>query len=237
MIRLVGVIAVLTMTTGNVLGLMQHNVKRVLACSSIAHSGYMLVGVTALLSAREPRPLAGVLFYLASYGIMNVAAFGVLMLLPSRGSRPATSAETFEDLAGTGRDHVVLGLAMAVACFSLTGLPFTIGFWGKAYLIFPALRAGNTGLVVFMMINAAISAGYYLKIVGVMFLRPQPQGTEMIRKPAIHGAPIAIAVALSSIGTLMLGVVIPTTELLRTQTLQSIDVDSPPALPAASAQP
>ena len=125
------------------------NVKRVLAYSSVAHSGYMLVGVTALVSTKVPNiqtaALRGVLFYLTAYGLMNIAAFGVLILLPSRNSQPATSAETFEDLAGMGRKHVVLGLAMAVSCFSLIGLPLTIGFFGKLYLIGPASRRISTG--------------------------------------------------------------------------------------------
>ena len=88
--------------------------------------------------------LAGVLFYLAAYGIMNAGAFGVLMLLPARSpahaQAPATSAETFEDLAGQGRRHLALGLAMAVCCFSLVGLPLTVGFFGKFYLLAPAFR-------------------------------------------------------------------------------------------------
>ena len=140
-----GVLAALTMSFGNILGLVQrNNVKRLLAYSSIAHTGYMLVGITALLSGRDLRALEGVLFYLASYGIMNVAAFGVLMLLPSRSNKPATSAETFDDIAGAGRRHPALGLAMAVACFSLTGLPLTIGFFGKFKVADAALWWGPT---------------------------------------------------------------------------------------------
>src|SRR4051812_38008512 len=118
--RLLWILAVLTMTFGNVLGLIQiSNVKRVLAYSSIAHSGYMLVGLTALTAAMrgetQVSALQGVLFYLAAYGIMNAGAFGVLMLLPARSKRswsgetepipPATTAETFDDLAGQGRNH------------------------------------------------------------------------------------------------------------------------------------
>src|SRR5207249_3013876 len=110
--RLLWILAVLTMSVGNTLGLLQFNVKRVLAYSSIAHSGYMLVGVTALISSlnsgAQDAALQGVLFYLAAYGIMNAGAFGVLMLLPARQQRtwsgtptprpPATTAEPFEDL-------------------------------------------------------------------------------------------------------------------------------------------
>ena len=129
------------MTVGNVLGLLQHNVKRVLAYSSIAHSGYMLVGLTALARRRRRRPapdrrqshaapaLQGVLFYLAAYGIMNAGAFGVLMLLPAAPSEPtaaATAAPSMpdpardhrrddEDIAGQGRRHPMLGLAWRCA--------------------------------------------------------------------------------------------------------------------------
>jgi NADH-quinone oxidoreductase subunit N len=162
LVKLLWAIAALTMTVGNVLGLWQLNIKRLFACSSIAHSGYMLVGVTALIAASSSVPAAakdfaqwdvihgvqlealqGVLFYLAAYGIMNAGAFGVLMLLPARPVRswsgrttpvpPATTAETFEDLAGQGRRHPRSGLAMAVCCFSLIGLPLTVGFFGKLY--------------------------------------------------------------------------------------------------------
>ncbi|HEY8666917.1 MAG TPA: NADH-quinone oxidoreductase subunit N, partial [Tepidisphaeraceae bacterium] len=149
-IKTLWVIAALTMTVGNVLGLLQFNVKRVLAYSSIAHSGYMLVGLTALISATsaavQTEALQGVLFYLAAYGIMNAGAFGVLTLLPARRAAVATSAETFEDLAGEGRKHPALGLAMAVCCFSLTGLPLTIGFFGKLFLIKPALDVGTRSM-------------------------------------------------------------------------------------------
>src|SRR5205085_5192432 len=118
--------------------------------------------------------LSGVLFYLAAYGIMNAAAFGVLILLPGRDNPPATSAETFDDLAGQGRAHPALGLAMAVSCFSLIGIPLTVGFFGKLLLIKPALDRAFYGLVIITMINAAISAAYYLKIIAAMFLLAEP---------------------------------------------------------------
>src|SRR4029453_17887968 len=118
---------------------LQTNVKRIFAYSSIAHSGYMLVGIAALPTAGE-RALSRGLFYLAAYGMMNAAAFGILMLLPSRDGQSA--AETFEDLAGQGRRHIGLGLAMTVSCFSLIGIPLTVGFFGKLLLIYPALYGG-----------------------------------------------------------------------------------------------
>ena len=230
-------LAVLTMTVGNVLGLLQLNIKRVLAYSSVAHSGYMLVGVAALCySIGDPtsaeqmsiqqEALQGVLFYLAAYGIMNAGAFGVLMLLPSRDNKPATSAETFEDIAGTGRKHVGLGLAMAVACFSLIGLPLTVGFFGKFYLIQPALRGSNYWLVVLTMINAAISAGYYLRIVGTMFLRAEPApraGAANVAPIEIRSLPVSMAIALSVVGTLLFGTILPATKGLSNQVPQVAD--------------
>jgi len=182
---LLWVLAVVTMTVGNVLGLLQYNVKRTLAYSSIAHTGYMLVALASLgVGGQVDREsaLQAVLFYLAAYGVMNIGAFGVLMLLPGRDGK--SSAETFEDLAGHGRRHVPLALAMAICCFSLIGLPLTVGFIGKLMLIKPALMTAGGGssastamawLVGITVVNAAISAAYYLKIVAALFLRTEEQ--------------------------------------------------------------
>jgi len=227
-----GVVAVLTMTFGNVLGLLQLSVKRVLAYSSIAHSGYMLVAITALVVAGEKlgagdaasrvqqSAIQGVLFYLAAYGLMNGGAFGILMLLPTRAHKQlsddepapaATTAETFEDLAGQGRKHPLLGLGMAICCFSLIGLPLTIGFFGKIYLIKPALDAKLYWLVVLTMINAAISAAYYLKIVSTMFIRPLPadEADLAASAPVGRSLPLSIGVGVSVVATLLLGVALP----------------------------
>jgi len=253
-VRLLWVLAALTMTAGNVLALMQANVKRVLAYSSVAHSGYMLVGLTALAGAYESgatpiealrvqnQALEGVLFYLAAYGIMNVAAFGVLALLPTRqagataGPRglpieqtpPATTAETLDDLAGQGRRHPLIGLAMAVSCFSLIGLPLTVGFFGKLYLIRPALDGRFYWLVVVTVVNAAVSAAYYLRIVATMFLRSDPVTAEAMESDITDAAaegtaaeplarrafPLVAAVGLSVGLTLLFGTVFPATSQL-----------------------
>jgi NADH-quinone oxidoreductase subunit N len=275
-VNLLWVIAALTMTVGNSLGLLQFNVKRVLAYSSVAHSGYMLVGVTALIKAAETfkdnparaaqvqaLAIGGVLFYLAAYGIMNSGAFGVLMMLPSRDAgdsvRPdgpqrapvATTAETYDDLAGQGKRHVALGLAMAVCCFSLIGIPLTVGFFGKVYLIQPALASGLTWLVIITMANAAISAAYYLRIVATMFLRPAPDAelgsaAEPVyarHHAAPHGLaaiahapfPLSMAIVLSVAGTLMLGTVVPAIEALTRDVQKAAGLATPP--PAVTAAP
>ena len=265
---LLWILAVLTMTVGNVLGLLQYNVKRVFAYSSIAHTGYMLAGLAALAALATPEredAVAGVLFYLAAYGIMNVGAFGVLMLLPAREGKG--SAETFEDIAGQGRRHVGLGLAMAVCCFSLIGIPLTVGFLGKLLIIKPALaaaavapaegqpynpvRSAMVWLVVITMINAAISAAYYLRIVATMFLRSDEGGADDTGMPRRETAvataptpspfgqttwPILAAVVLSAAGTLLFGMFPPATDLLGAGAQQATQVEaSIPQLPAPEA--
>lgn len=264
--KLLWIMAVLTMTVGNLLGLLQLNVKRLLAYSSIAHSGYLLVGLTALAYAVgnpqvQESAMRAVLFYLAAYGIMNVGVFAVLLMLPSRDPKVATSAETFEDLAGQGRNHPALGLAMAVGCFSLIGLPLTVGFFGKLYLIVPAWQLAKaspawsnamTWLVLITMVNAAISAAYYLKIVATMFLRPEPPNfgvavgagdrataTDVagIAWPA-RSLPITLALVLSTAATLGLGTVLPATQVLISKAEDSVSVDQraePSATAAADA--
>ena len=256
--KLLWIMAALTMTVGNTVALWQVNIKRVFAYSSIAHSGYMLVGLTALAAASnygtQQQALQGVLFYLAAYGIMNAGAFGVLMLLPSRPLRtwsggftavpPATTAETFDDIAGQGRRHPALALAMAVCCFSLIGLPLTVGFFGKVYLIKPALDGRFYWLVVVTVVNAAISAAYYLRIVATMFLRSDPMTVEAMESDIADAAaegtaaesftrrtfPIVAAVALSVALTLLFGTVFPATSHL---SLRARDASaSHPQLPA-----
>lgn len=226
---LMWVMAALTMTIGNLLGLMQYNVKRVMAYSSIAHSGYMLVGITAQLGSSETTALSGVMFYLAAYGLMNAGLFGSLMLLPSR-ERGCTSAESFEDLAGQGRKHVAIGLAMSVCCFSLTGLPLTVGFFGKAMLLLPAYKAGLNWLVILMVINSAISAGYYLKIIATLFLRSEPtsmgDGTPMPAEvPMPRPVSLISAIAISVLITLTLGTIFPLTQSLLDKTQDSAKLE------------
>jgi len=238
--KLLWVLAALTMTVGNVLGLVQvQNVKRTLAYSSIAHSGYMMVGVTALVhsadSTVQAAALQGVLFYLAAYGLMNVGAFGVLILLPSRRNIPATSAETFDDLAGLGHKHLLLGLAMSVSCFSLIGLPLTVGFFGKFYLIAPAFKAGLNWLVVILVLNAAISAAYYLKIVAALFLRTEPLPTrfgavavpESSGQPIHYPVPVLVSIGVSMVGVLWLGIVLPATQRLTDRTVAASQMVRP----------
>lgn len=239
---LLWIIAALTMSLGNVLGLLQNNVKRVLAYSSIAHSGYVLVAVAALGSG-DPHgnqlAIQGVLFYLAAYGIMNSGAFGVLMLLPSR--LGSGSAETFDEIAGQGRRHVLLGLAMTIACFSLIGIPLTVGFVGKVLIILPAFHNGLRWLVIILIINAAISAAYYLRIAGTLFLRPKSAlmtiDDQIISDPNApwHQRGVAVGVIISAVLTMAFGTIPYATEMLSDYAGQSAHTAEvvPPSPPPA----
>ena len=166
------------MTVGNVLALLQRNVKRIFAYSSIAHSGYMLVGLVA-----GPALSGGVdgvdatLFYLASYALMNLGAFAVLIYLQGK----ADAAEDLDDLAGVAKSHPFAALTFAICLFSLIGMPLTIGFLGKLYLIQAALSTHHTTLAIIVVINAAIAAAYYLKIIAAMYLR-EPLYPFTVRK-------------------------------------------------------
>ncbi|MGE5608310.1 MAG: NADH-quinone oxidoreductase subunit N, partial [Bacillota bacterium] len=236
-ITLLWVIAAITMSIGNVLALLQNNIKRVLAYSSVAHSGYMLVGLAALHTVPQ-QGLAGVLFYLAAYGLMNTGAFGVLMLLPPRDGRD-DAAETFEDLAGQGRRHVGLGLAMAVCCFSLIGIPLTVGFLGKLLLIKPALNGSLTWLAIILIVNAAVSAAYYLRIVATMFLRTDGPAAEA----PVPGIPatqpqlaVRLGVVLSVLLTLLFGAIPPAAQMLTANATTGSQLSAQtPAEPAALA--
>ncbi len=180
------IIAAATMTIGNVLGLMQHNVKRMLAYSSIAHSGYMLIGIlVGPVAAGGPLPdgVSAALFYIAVYGVMNLGAFAVLSMIETQGR----TAEELEDLAGLGRRHPSLALALAICVFSLMGMPPTAGFFAKVYIIFGALsapdgphRSALIGLAILAVLNSAIGAGYYLRIVATCYLREEETPATII---------------------------------------------------------
>jgi NADH-quinone oxidoreductase subunit N len=169
---LLTVMAVLTMTVGNVLALLQRNIKRMLAYSSIAHSGYMLVGVVVGVAATRDGGVNAVgidasLFYLAAYAIMNLGAFAVLIFMQGK----ADAGEDIDDLAGISKEHPAAALAMAICLFSLIGMPGTVGFIGKLKIVQAALSTEHPVLAVIVVINAAIGAAYYLRIIAAMYLR------------------------------------------------------------------
>lgn len=164
------VVAVITMVLGNIMAIVQANVKRMLAYSSIAHAGYVLVG----LAAGTPEAYSGVMYYLLVYSIMNIGAFGVMSMLEwdSRQGRE----QTIDSLAGVGFRKPLLGVAMGVFMFSLTGFPPLGGFIGKYAVFAPAIDAGYTWLVLIAVLASAVSAFYYLRVVYVFWMK-SPEDT------------------------------------------------------------
>lgn len=187
-------LAVLSMTVGNVVAIAQQNVKRMLAYSSIAHVGYILIGVVAGGSLGN----ASVLFYLLVYTFTTAGAFGVILLLERNGRE----AVEVGDLAGLASRHPLMALVLTIFLLSLVGIPPTAGFVGKFYLFGAAVRAGYIWLAVIGVLNSAVAAYYYLRIVVVMYMR-EPEGAPTEVAPALGGT-LALFVALC--GVVWLGV-------------------------------
>ncbi len=181
-------LAVVTMTVGNLIALAQSSLKRLLAWSSVAHAGYLLLGVVTLLSpatggsarmvlGREVGESAGsaLLFYLLAYCLMNLAAFGVIGALGTR----AREADDIERYAGLSRRRPVAAAVLAVALLSLAGIPPMVGFMAKFYLFSAVVRAGLVPLAVVGVINSLISVYYYLRPLVVMYMKkPEPDGYD-----------------------------------------------------------
>ncbi len=178
--------AVLSMTFGNVVALAQQNLKRMLAFSSIAHVGYMLVGIVAGGALGN----GSVLFYLLVYTFTTAGAFGVILLL----ERGGEEAVRIEDTAGLAARHPLLGLALTIFLLSLIGIPPTAGFVGKFYLFGAAVRSGYIWLAVIGVLNSAVAAYYYLRVIVSMYMR-DPEGTPTTVVPSFAGA-LALVVAL-----------------------------------------
>jgi NADH-quinone oxidoreductase subunit N len=195
------VLATLTMTLGNLVALTQDNVKRMLAYSSIAHTGYMLVGLAAWAGDPEGRldGLEALLFYLVAYAFMNLGAFAVIAALQKRPG-VTSSLATF---AGLGRREPLLGILMTLFLLSLIGIPPTAGFFAKANVILSAVEAGGplTILAVITVLNAAVAAFYYLRVVVYMFMRESASDASAMR----HGALLWAGLAAASALTILLG--------------------------------
>lgn len=197
----IAVMAVLTMTIGNVVAIVQNNVKRMLAYSSIAHAGYALVGFVAAGAAIVPSErsaaLTAVTFYLLTYAIMNMGAFGIITLVARSGDR----RNQVDDYNGIGFASPALAFTLSIFLLSLLGMPLTAGFMGKILVFSAALRQGYTWLVVIAVLNTVISAYYYLRLIVVMFFREQSGDWEPPRIPAS----VSIVLVLTILGVFYLG--------------------------------
>ncbi|MEP6848559.1 MAG: NADH-quinone oxidoreductase subunit N [Acidobacteriota bacterium] len=196
-ITALSVMAILTMTVGNIAAIMQNNVKRMLAYSSIAHAGYALVGFIGAGAAKtvEARDaaIASVAFYMLTYAVTNLGAFAVVSLLAQKNDRRAE----FDDYNGIGFKSPVLSFALSLFMLSLLGLPLTAGFLGKVLVFRPALEANEpllTALVVVAVVNTAISAYFYLRLIVVMFFRERTSDWHEPKMPLGLSAALLIAV-------------------------------------------
>ncbi len=202
-VLIVAFIAALTMILGNVVAIMQNNVKRMLGYSSIAHAGYILMGVAAAGTsdpvARE-LGVAGAMFYLLAYAFTNLGAFAVMVMLAPKDGQ-AVEDQSFSAYRGLARRNLPAAVAMAFFMLSLTGVPLTGGFVGKYYLFWAAIEAELSWLALVGVLTTVVSAFYYLRLVVEMFMREPSQEVEPVRYRTL-----TFSVALTAVATLILGV-------------------------------
>jgi NADH-quinone oxidoreductase subunit N len=180
-------LSIVTMTVGNLSALTQSNVKRMLAYSSIAHAGYVLIGIVA----GTPRGVTATLVYLMVYSFMQLGAFAVVVLL----RRQDVVGEEMKDFNGLAFRNPAAALLMLVFMLSLGGIPPTAGFMGKLYLFSAAIEAGYVWLAVIGVLNSALSLYYYVRIVVFMFLKNEPVGSTPVAGPALVAAMVVAVVA------------------------------------------
>src|ERR1044072_1501357 len=201
-VNTLAVMAILTMTVGNTAAILQNNIKRMLAYSSIAHAGYALVGFVAAGAASDPAQrnsaLTAVMFYLLTYAVMNLGAFAVVQLIARNGDRRTS----IEDYSGIGFESPVLAFLLSLFLLSLLGMPFTAGFIGKVMVFGAPIDQGYYLLVVIGVLNTAVSAYYYLRLIIVMFFGERLTAWTAPRIPASVG----VALVLTVLGVLYLGI-------------------------------
>ncbi len=192
---LVWLSALLSMTIGNFAALTQSNIKRLLAYSSVAHAGYVLVA----LAARSETGTAAAMFYLAAYALMNIGAFAVVAHLSGKGDRFVS----VDDFAGLATRQPLTAALLTVFLLSLIGVPLTGGFFGKFYIFRAALQSNLVWLSVLGLLNSAVAAYYYLRILVVMYMR-EPSEAASSAEPLTTG--LAFALVLPALGTFFLGI-------------------------------
>jgi NADH-quinone oxidoreductase subunit N len=208
---IVWICALLSMTIGNFAALTQTNLKRMLAYSSIAHAGYILVA----LASDSSIGTAAAMFYLAAYALMNLGAFTVVIYIAGKGERNVK----IDDLAGLGQRQPFTAAMMTVFLLSLIGVPLTGGFFGKFYIFRAALNSHLTWLAVLGLLNSAVGAYYYLRLLVMMYMREPGEVTNHLEAP---GPALQAALVIPAIGTFFLGI-LPGTVLSFTQAAASFN--------------
>ncbi len=189
-------LAILTMTIGNIAALTQSNIKRMLAYSSIAHAGYLLVAIVA--ATRVPQVgIKAALVYLVVYAFMQFGAFAVVTML----RRQDVIGEELKDMSGLFQRSPLAGTAMLLFMLSLGGIPPTAGFMGKFWLFSAAIDGGYYWLAVIFALNSAVSLYYYLRVVVFMWFKGEPTGSEPVISPAM-----AVLLGITIVGTIVIGI-------------------------------
>ena len=188
------VLAMLTMTVGNVVAIAQTSIKRMLAYSSIAHAGYVLIG----LAAANNDGISSAMLYLLVYCVMNIGAFGAVILAKTDDGESLM----ISDYAGLGIRKPLLAMFMTIMLLSLAGFPPTAGFVGKFYIFKSAVQAGHIWLVIVGAINTAISAFYYLRVVVTMYMREPEEELSFASYPGT----LIVGLVLAAIGVLLIGI-------------------------------
>jgi NADH-quinone oxidoreductase subunit N len=188
----VALLAAASMLLGNWFGLSQTNLKRMLAYSSIAHAGYMLVGIASATSLGQQ----GIAFYLVSYALTNLGAFGIITMLEKTNGSNAN----YEDYAGLGKRNPTLAALMAMFMFSLTGLPPFAGFVGKYYLFASAVQSHMTWVAIFGVLTSLFSTYYYLRVIVYMYFRDAVNTEELVLPKLTYGTVMVCAAAVLILG-------------------------------------
>ena len=218
---LIWVAAALSMTLGNVSALVQTNIKRLLAYSSIAHAGYILAAFAMTTQEDSASGVAAVMFYTAAYAAMNVGAFAVVSHFANAGERYVT----LEDYEGLGRSSPLLAATLTIFLLSLIGIPMTGGFFAKFYVFSAVVKANLIWLTIIGVVNSAIGAYYYLRIIVVMYMREARK--EVPVTPVPFG--LGLALAISIVATLYLGIVPNRVLQYAQQSARDLLPQSPPA--------
>lgn len=210
------VLAILTMSVGNLTAARQSSVKRMLAYSSVAHAGYLLVGVVSIMRTGAVGE-ASVLFYLLTYAVSTAGAFGALIYAGSRGAESVS----YEDLAGLGKRHPAVALAFSLFLLSLAGFPPLAGFFGKLYIFQAAIDAKLYWLTIIGLVNSVVGAYYYLRVMVFMYMREPAPGAP-VAVPMRSGL-VAIALIISAAFVLFLGI-LPSTGVETAQAAATVAV-------------
>jgi NADH-quinone oxidoreductase subunit N len=225
---LLWIAAALSMTIGNVGALNQTNIKRLLAYSSIAHAGYLLVAFAMTTSENSASGISAAMFYTAAYAAMNVGAFAVVSHFANAGERYVTLV----NYEGLGRTSPLLAATLTIFLLSLIGIPMTGGFFAKFYVFSAAMKANLIWLTIIGVINSAIGAYYYLSIIVVMYMRESRQQVPVTPVPFGLG----LALAISLVATLYLGILPDRVLQYAQQAAQQLLPQPPSSSPANMAQ-